>query len=126
MEQSNLHLRGHKPKPLRTRMKNGRSVFCYMKPRTKVRGALLSGNKKNGFLSLLGLILTVGIIIFLCYLAVNTYFHKPVVDKESRDALAEQGIDASSRQAVLESTKRKIADINKEANHRADEIITYK
>jgi len=86
----------------------------------------LSGNKKNGFLSLLGLILTVGIIIFLFYLSINTYLNKPVVDKESQKALAEQGIDTSSRQAVLESTKRKIADINKEANRRADEIINYK
>lgn len=91
-----------------------------------IRVNLLSGNKKKGFLSLLGLILTVGIIIFLCYLSINTYLKKPVVDKKSRDALAKQGIDTSSQQAVLESTKRRIADINKKANRRADEIINYK
>ncbi len=62
-------------------------------------------------MTLLGLLLTLGIILLLFYLAMNTYFKKPAVDKETQDSLSGQGIDASSYTTVMDSTKKKVKEI---------------
>lgn len=77
---------------------------------------------KRGF-ALLELLLVAAIIMSLCYFTLKVYFKSSPVDKSTQKALLEQGIDASSRRAVLESTRSRIKDINKQVLDREKQIL---
>ncbi len=74
------------------------------------------GNK--GFTSLLELLVTLIVISILFYLAFKFYFNKPVRDKEMDKTLSTQGIDTSTYQSTVSSTKKKLSDINQQASDR--------
>ncbi|MFH1339311.1 MAG: hypothetical protein ABIH40_05670 [Candidatus Omnitrophota bacterium] len=58
----------------------------------------------------------------LFYLVLNTYFKKPSIDKEAEKPLSEQGIDATNYQTILDSTKKKVEDINKQLLEREKQL----
>ena len=68
---------------------------------------------QKGFIGLISLLLTLVIIVFISYKIYNVYLSKPSVDTQTKKMLTEQGIDTSSQQGVLESTKAKLKDVNK-------------
>jgi hypothetical protein len=72
---------------------------------------------KRGYLTLLGLIITLAFICFLFYTLINTYFKKLPIDKSLQGQggiLSSQGIDATNYQSVTKSTRKKIEGINKQ------------
>jgi len=75
------------------------------------------GNNK-GFGSLIGLLLTAVMIAFLCYIMMKVYVKGPSMDKKTKEILEEESIDTSSSKGILDSTKKKIEDINKQAAER--------
>ncbi len=66
---------------------------------------------KRGFFTLIGLLLAAVIIFVLVYYAFQTYFNEPSFDESSQQSIIEQGIDVSSYQSVLGSTREKVKDI---------------
>ena len=77
---------------------------------------------KKGFFSLLGLLLTVLIIGVLCYFLLNVYLKRPLFNAETKKSLSEQGIDSSSYQSTLDSTRKEIRNINRKILEREKEI----
>ncbi len=63
---------------------------------------------------MLELILVLVIILLLFKQALNSYFKKPYFDKKTEQALSEQGIDTTNYKAILDSTKEKIKNIDKQ------------
>lgn len=78
----------------------------------------------RGF-GLIGLILAVAIVCFMVFFVLKTYVHNPVVDERTQKALSEQGIDASSQRAVLDSTREKMRDINKQILDREKQLENF-
>ena len=69
---------------------------------------------KKGFLSLIGLLLSIVIIFVLCYFLLTVYLKGPSTDKATKKSLTEQNIDTTTYQTTLDSTKARIKNINKE------------
>lgn len=70
---------------------------------------------EKGFFSILGLIVSLIIVMVVCYLVFKSYLvpmrlHKNLDEKMFK----EQDIDTSSYQAIKESTKKKVEEINKQ------------
>ena len=58
---------------------------------------------KRGFLTLLGLIFTLAIILFLCYFMFNVYFKRSSISTNT-----------SNPQTIIDTTRGKIREIEKE------------
>ena len=67
---------------------------------------------RGGFITLLGLLLTIVIISIIWYMLFNVYLKKPVLDKETEELLSEEGLDDSSHKAILDSTRKSVQDYN--------------
>lgn len=68
---------------------------------------------RRGFLTLLGLLLAIAIILFLGYKVLATYFKESAAGTQSGQSLSEYGIDTSTPSLLIGSTRSKIKDINK-------------
>ncbi len=77
---------------------------------------------EKGFLSLVGILLTLVIISILVYISLTTYFKKPVTDQKTERSLSEQGIDASSQKAVLDSVRTSLEESNKKVLDREKQL----
>ena len=77
---------------------------------------------KKGFLTLIAMLLAIATICFLSYFAWNSYFKKSPLDKATQSTLNEQGINASSYQSVLDSTKSKLKEIQNQSAKQLEEI----
>ena len=75
----------------------------------------------RGF-GLLEVFLVAIVLFLLSFLAIRTYLKGPTLDKSTQKTLTEQGIDASSQQAVLESARERIEDYNKQIRNRQIEL----
>ena len=73
---------------------------------------------KRGFVSFVGLLLTLAIIAILFYLVYNCYFKIIPGGKKLEKNLSEEGIDTRNLQTILDSTKQKVEDINKQMSER--------
>ena len=82
--------------------------------------------RRKGFLTFFELILVIGVILFLCYIAFNAYFKKsPLnIDKETTKSLHEQNIDTSNYKAILDSSREKIKGVNKQLLNNQRQIET--
>lgn len=81
----------------------------------------------KGFFSMVGLLLSVAIVCFLAYFALNVYFKpSPVVgDKETQTQMSQEGINTSSYQSLLDSTKERIKKVEQQELNRPNEIADY-
>ena len=77
---------------------------------------------KKGFFTLLGVLLAIVIVFFLFYLLSKVYFGNPSSDNKTKEFLSKQGIDASSHKTILDSTTKKIEDINKKLRSQTEEL----
>lgn len=77
---------------------------------------------KQGFLTLIGMLFAIAIICFLTYFTWNVYFKNGPLDKATQGALKEQGINASSYQSVLDSTKSKLKEIQNQSAKQLEEV----
>lgn len=82
---------------------------------------------ERGF-ALLEILLVAIVIFFLSYLGLKTYFKNPSfsMDNSTQEALTQQGIDTRSHQAVLDSTREKIKDINKQLSDSEKQLEDYR
>jgi len=65
---------------------------------------------KAGFM-LIELLLVLAIIMFIAFKVFKLYFKKPALDKETQRAISEQGIDTASPNSIIDSTQKKLQDI---------------
>jgi hypothetical protein len=71
------------------------------------------GLGQQGFLSIVGLLLTVLVMGFLAYFMMKTYFQKPPVDQATATSLEQAGIRSDNYQVLMNSVKQQLGDINK-------------
>lgn len=77
---------------------------------------------KFGFI-FIELLLVLAIILFLFYKAIDLYFKKTSINKETENLLLEQGINTTNYKSILDSSRNKIQDIQ---TQRAKEIDNIK
>ena len=70
--------------------------------------------EEKGFLMYIGLIFAVAIILFLAYYLFNTYYKKPSFEESIQESLSTQGIDSSNYRSVVDSTRKKVDDIERQ------------
>jgi len=80
---------------------------------------------KEGFLSLAGLLIATGLVFLLFYLVLNSYF-KNSYRKRKTELLKRKGIGSRNYRSILDSTNRKIKDINREILIRNRELKKIK
>jgi len=80
---------------------------------------------RAGF-ALIELLLVLLVIIFLYYLVPKFYFKKPSLNKEVEQTLVHQGIDTTNYKTILDSTKAKLANIQKQEAEQADKAESMK
>ena len=73
--------------------------------------------QREGAFSLVGILLTIAIILFLSYLILGIYLRQFPFSKGIKDSLSEQGIeqekDAPSYKSISDSTRKKIEELIK-------------
>ena len=77
----------------------------------------------KGFVGLLGLLLTVGIICFMAYFTLKQYFGKPPMDQQTQDAAKQAGIDTSSQQGIVDSVRSTVKDIEASQLHQSQQMM---
>jgi uncharacterized tellurite resistance protein B-like protein len=83
----------------------------------------LDAASKGGFFTLIGMILAIAIIALLMYFVVNTYLKQPKgMDKDTAQELRKHDIDPSNYQTILDSTRQKMDQINKQRMRRFDQL----
>ncbi|MEA3328862.1 MAG: hypothetical protein U9Q08_03940 [Candidatus Omnitrophota bacterium] len=71
-------------------------------------------SSERGFFALLGLLLVAVMILILYWTVLKVYSGKtPLAGRKTEKALAEQGMDVSNQQAILNSFQEKIRDAEK-------------
>lgn len=68
------------------------------------------GKIKTGFM-LIELLLVLAIIMFLAFKVFKLYFKRPSLNKETQRVISEQGIDTTSSKSIIDSTRKKLEDI---------------
>ncbi len=78
---------------------------------------------KQGFVSLIGLFLILGLIFFLVIKTMEGYVKKPVVDKKEKKILMSQGETLGvGYNSALSRIKSQVDDINKKTLEREKEL----
>ena len=82
-------------------------------------------NYKNqkAFVSLLGLLLAIAIIVFIGYKMYGVYLNKSTPDAQTKKALADQNIDMSNQMGAFGGAKTKIRDVNKILQDQSDQMM---
>ncbi len=75
-----------------------------------------------GFVSLL---LTVAILSLVYYFVLTRYISRPAIDEPTQKILAEQGIDTSTQQSILNSAVSEIKRLEKLNLDRAEKMDIY-
>jgi len=78
-------------------------------------------NRNGIILTILELLVVLLIIAFILYKAMQGYSKNRVSDKGTQNFLSEQGIATAGPKEILDSTKKKIQDINSKAAERQGE-----
>ncbi|MFH0827023.1 MAG: hypothetical protein V1923_03940 [Candidatus Omnitrophota bacterium] len=65
---------------------------------------------KAGFM-FLELLLALAIMMFIAFKVFNLYFKKPSLNEETQKVISEQGIDTTSPKLFIDSTKKRLQDI---------------
>jgi len=76
---------------------------------------------RTGF-GLIELVLVLLTIILLYYLSAKFYFKRPSLNKEVEKTLVQQGIDTTNYKTILDSTKAKLNNIQKQQEERANKF----
>jgi type II secretory pathway pseudopilin PulG len=69
--------------------------------------------KRAGF-TLIEIILTLGVILFVAFILLNLNFSRPTLDEETKKAVSEQGINTTNYKTLMDSARSKIQDIQKQ------------
>jgi hypothetical protein len=72
-------------------------------------------------ISILGVLLSIIVILLLYYFYTRLYFNV-LVDRKTRDTLHSEGVDTSSFQAIIDSTKEKAKEIEEQLKNREGDM----
>ena len=75
---------------------------------------------KAGFM-FIELLLVLAIIMFIAFKVFKLYFKNPSVDKETQGVMSEQGIDTTSSRSIIDSTKKRLQDIQGQRTEKLDD-----
>ncbi len=78
----------------------------------------------SGFLSLIGILLAILIIGILFLFTFKIYFGRNYSEQEKK-IFKEQGIDITNYQSVIDSSKKRVIDFNKEQEERLKELGNF-
>lgn len=81
---------------------------------------------RRGIVTILGILFALAIILFLCYIAFNTYFIRPSINRSLGNTLSENGIDTSSYQGIKDTAKKRIEDFSRQYEARIENITREK
>ena len=81
---------------------------------------------KGSFLTLLEILLVLLIISFLSHELLKVYFKPAALDKKTEQLLIEQNIDTTSYKTVVDSTKAKVKDVNRQLIDRVKKLEEIK
>jgi competence protein ComGC len=89
----------------------------------KIKTMRKSSHRKNrgSFLSLIEFLIVLAIISFLAYKILNGYL-KPALNKENQKSLSETGINTANYKTIIDTTRDKMRDIQKQEMKRIQEI----
>ena len=76
----------------------------------------------KGFISLLGLVLTLAIITIVLSMLLKVYFRRPVSTYEDQELFSQEDGDVSTHQGILDNTRKTLEDYNKSILEREREI----
>ncbi len=84
----------------------------------------MGGEFRRGFASLLEILLVSVIVLILTYFLAKQYLHKPSdnFDNQTQVTLTEQGIDASSNRALVDTTREKLHALEEQMEQRMNEL----
>jgi len=93
-----------------------------MKNNAITKKTLVGVNLRNqtGSLTLIGLM--VGAVI-ICFVFLMTYFKRPPIDSETETYFSQEDIDTSTYKSILEGTKARIGDVEKQMLEREDGLL---
>jgi hypothetical protein len=77
----------------------------------------------KGFMSLLGLIVTMAIIGGMAYFVFTRYLGKPPIDAQTKEAAREAGIDTSNQKTILQSTAAQIKALQTDQIHQSQDMM---
>jgi len=86
-------------------------------------------SQERGFLSLLGMVLTLSIICFLAYLLLNTYFKMPLAGQKAvnagiyPDIGLSTGSGVSGYRSIVNNTRGTLDSINKQHEKQIDDLM---
>lgn len=65
-------------------------------------------NKSHEGFGLIEIVLALAIILFLYYVMTKLHLEKPQIDKDTKKAVSEQGIDTTNYKSLMDSVKKKL------------------
>lgn len=77
---------------------------------------------KTGFM-LIELLVALAIIMFIASKVFKPYFIKPSLDKETQKVMSEQGVNSTNYQSLIDSTKKKLQDIQDKRMKESGKIL---
>ncbi|MEW6169985.1 MAG: hypothetical protein AB1472_00245 [Candidatus Omnitrophota bacterium] len=82
----------------------------------------MTKNPESGFLSLLGLLLTLAIIFILVIISFNIYFKFSAPSESLNKISSEADPNTPNYKSILDSSRKKVEDINKQMLERSKEL----
>jgi type II secretory pathway pseudopilin PulG len=77
----------------------------------------------KGFIGLLEILITTAIIGVLMYFMLKHYSGAPAIDKETKKAMSEQGIDSTNYKTIIDTARTSVQAIQEKEAQRLDEIM---
>lgn len=77
---------------------------------------------RKGYFALLGLIVSLAVALIIVFILFNINSSHPIINKDTKKTFLEQGIDTSNYQAIKESTKNKMEEINRQYEKQLNSI----
>jgi competence protein ComGC len=81
-----------------------------------------SFRNNKGFIGLLEILLAIVIIGFLMFFMLKRYTATPVLDKDTKKAMSEQGIDSTNYKTIVDTTRTSVQAIQEKEAQRLKEI----
>jgi hypothetical protein len=78
---------------------------------------------ERGYLSLIGLLISIAIACFLFYFLLNTYFKSIATDGTIYNSTVNSSANTAGYQSIVKTTRSAIDNINKQHQAQIDELI---
>ena len=82
--------------------------------------------RANRGFAFIEIIIVLAVILFLSYKLLALYLKESPIDKENKKMLSEQGIDISSREAIIDKTRKNVEEYNLKVESQNKELENIK